>query len=406
MKVFGSPSRRLRPTALLLLLLWGIAQPAIAGLEFKRTKEFTLNAEDIQARELWLSAEDVAVYGSMEQTLFATTGHADLAGHFLKDIWISARDIVLSGHVRETARLASRQVTEITGRIDASLMAAAARTIKLEADAVVGSDAVLAAPHVLLHGVVQGRAGVWAKRAIITGRVEGDLYVRAEEITFLRGAHIGGNLTYAAPRELVLDRGIHVGGAVTRQDMPVSGMTGRQHIMVQLFLFSGALATGLVFSAVFPRYTGQAVRRVRRNFWNSTLIGALAFFLLPAIAVLAILSVVGIPVGVLVAILYAVLLYLAKIVVGLALGGVILQRRGPQPFGTVAVTLAVGLLFLYILAGLPIVGSVGTITIMFVGLGGLILGLADVQYGQRTPHDRGVQRPPDIRAQDTISYKP
>jgi hypothetical protein len=176
--------------------------------------------------------------------------------------------------------------------------------------------------------------------------------------------------------------------------------------MIQILLFSGALAAGLLFIALFPRYTGHAVRRVRRSFWNTALIGGLAFVLLPAAAVLAVLTVIGIPVGLLLAAGYLVLLYVSKIVVGLAVGGILLQRSGPQPYGSAALTMAVGLLLLYFLASLPIVGSIGTIIIMFTGLGGLILALADIQYGQRPPPLRGVRQTTDDRTQDTLSREP
>lgn len=374
---------------------------AEAGLEFQQTAHYVQQPDERQSSELWLAAESITVRGQMQQSFFGLAESAELSGRFSEDVWVTAKDIAFDGGVDENARLSARNSVVLLGKVGGNLMAAAARSVQLDEEATIGQDALLAAPNVILRGRVEGRATVWARRAIIAGRIDGDLRIRAEEITILPGSHIGGDLVYSAPRELVLGQRIHVGGAIERSESPAGGFSGGQHIMVQLFLFTGALFTGLIFTAAFPRYTGHTVRRIRRSFWLSAITGGVAFFLLPAAAALAVFTIVGIPAGALIAGVYTILLYLAKIVVALAVGGTILQRRGPQPYFTAALTLTVGLLLLYFIAGLPIVGPIGTIIILLIGLGGLILGLKDVQYGQRPPSQRDAQ--PMTR--DTLSQE-
>ncbi len=391
----------------LLLFLCGLpfwlASPAVAGLEFLQTSRYVLDPDAVQERELWLAADEITVHGTMEKALFGVGGSAELSGRFERDASLAARDILFHGHVAESARLAARHTVDMRGRVDSSLMAAAGRALKFEETASVQRDALFMAPTVLLHGRVHGRAAVWARRAILTGHIDGDLYVRAEDISILPGTRIGGNITYSAPHELVLDPSVYVGGQIERREISAPGLGAGQRLIVQFILFVGALITGLLFIAIFPRYTGQTVRRIRHTFWQTTLIGSLALFLLPVLAGLALLTIVGIPAGLLLAGTYLVMLYLAKIVVALAFGGMLLQRRGPQPYGRVAGTLALGLVLLYFLAGLPIVGSVGTIIIMCIGLGGLILGLSDVQYGQQPPPLRGVHTPKAEKPGDALS---
>ena len=384
----------------------GLETADAGGLEFRQAEHFLQQVDERQPRELWLMAETITVWGHMDESFFGLAGTADLNGRFAKDVWAAAKQITFDGHVDESARFAARNSVLVHGHIGSSLMGAATRTVKLEPEAIVERDALLAAHNVIVQGRIHGRAAIWAKRAIISGRVDGDLYLRADDITFLQGAHIGGDLIYTAPRDLILDQHVHVGGVVERRELPATGVGLGQDLMIQFLLFSGALFTGLIFTALFPRYTGHAVRRIRRSFWNSALIGSLAFFLIPAAAVLAVLTVIGIPAGIVLAGAYAILLYLAKIVVALALGGVVLRRRGPQPYFRVAGTLAIGLLLLYFLTGLPIVGSIGTIAILFIGLGALILGLTDVQYGPRPPPLSGAQGSPEPRTRDALSQKP
>lgn len=376
-----------------------------AGLEFLQADHFLQQTEDIQQRELWLAAERIEIRGRMEESLFAAADTAELSGHFAKDVWVSAKDITLDGQIAQHARFAASGMILVRGDIGSSLMAASSGSIKIEEGAEIRNDALMAAPTVILDGTIHGHASVWARRAIVTGRINGDVRIRAQEISILPGTHIEGNLIYTAPQEIAFDRRIYVGGNVDRRlEAATSGQYG-QHLKIQFFLYSGALLAGLLFTALFPRYTGHAVRRIRHSFWQTALTGSLAFFLIPLAATLALFTLVGIPAGILLGAVYVILLYVAKIVVALALGSVLLQRRGPQPYRATALTLAVGLLFLYFAAGLPIVGAIGTIAILFVGLGGLILGLSDVQYGQRPPPQRGVQGPPEIRTRDALSHE-
>jgi len=394
-----------------ILFFMGLAAVAGAnavhavGLEFRQAGDYVLNADEVQDRELWLAADHITVHGVMEESFFGVADSADLSGRFDKDVWVTAKEILFDGRAGENARFAARNSVVLHGQIESSLMAVAARTVKIDSQSVVRRDALLVAPNVLVQGHIGGRAAIWAKRAVISGPIDGTLHVRAEDITFLRGASIGGDLIYTAPRDLVLDERVPVGGRIERRDLPATGVSHGQHVLIQFFLFGAALVTGLLFTAGFPRYTGHAVRRIRLSFWTSALTGSLAFFLLPAAAALAMLTIIGLPAGALIALVYGILLYLSKIVVALALGGVLMQRRGPQPYFTAALTLAVGLLLLYFLAGLPIVGSVVTIAILFIGLGGLILGWTDVQYVQRPPPLRGAQAS-QPRTHDALSQEP
>ncbi len=103
---------------------------------------------------------------------------------------------------------------------------------------------------------------------------------------------------------------------------------------------------------------------------------------------------------------YAIVLYLAKIVVALAVGGILLQRRGPQPYLATALTLALGLLLLYFLAVMPLVGGIVTMLVIFIGLGGLTLGIMDMQRKQQLPPVRERRTFTEVRTRDALSNKP
>jgi hypothetical protein len=89
--------------------------------------------------------------------------------------------------------------------------------------------------------------------------------------------------------------------------------------------------------------------------------------------------VIGLPLGATVFAVFLVLVYLSKIVVGLVVGGILLRRRGPQPFGRAFTALAVGLVLLYFLTAPPILGVVVWFVVVVAGMGGLVLALSRSQ---------------------------
>jgi hypothetical protein len=90
---------------------------------------------------------------------------------------------------------------------------------------------------------------------------------------------------------------------------------------------------------------------------------------------------------------YVLLLYLSKVTAGFAVGRALLRRRDPGA-GPVFRFLAVGLLVLYALANLPFpVSLIVWFAIVFSGLGGMILGIAE-QRPASQPAAAGPPPPP------------
>lgn len=363
--------------ALALGLTFGFVPKTSASITFVQTNKWTLAQSDVEQRELWLLAETLVVEGRVEGALFAATGDADLNGAFARDVWATGKALQLGGTFEESARMVARSLVSLSGTIQRNAMMAAGETVQLEAGSVVGGDALLGGRTVLLRGRVDGNTTIVADRIIVSGDIGGTLYLRGRDISLLPGARVGGNLVYHAPHEIVPGTNVQIAGQMQRVALPERGRTGT--ILREAYFFAAALFAGLLFMIVAPAPLGRGVRHVRRHFWRSALAGSLGFILIPLVVVLLALTVIGLPASLVMLALYVTVLYLAKIVTALALGGWVLRRAGHQTFWTAAMALGVGLLLLYIIANLPIVGGIAQLVILFVGLGGLILGAANVQ---------------------------
>ena len=139
------------------------------------------------------------------------------------------------------------------------------------------------------------------------------------------------------------------------------------------YLFLAALLVGMPFVGFCPLTAGGAVRQLRTAPFKSLLAGLAALFAGPPLIAIAFSTLVGIPLALLLAALYAGLFYLAHVVVALWLGHAVLRASGPQTFGRVLSALAVGLFVLYFAAALPGVGALLVFPVLVLGGGALAL---------------------------------
>ena len=230
-------------------------------------------------------------------------------------------------------------------------------------------DVVVIDGPVSVAGRVRGDLVVVSGTLRISGTVEGDVVAVADRAILGPGARIGGDLIYGDKRPRV-PGGAMVEGDVDRVSVdeitdPV-GFIGAAALWIAVSV--SALVLGLVLLWLAPRALEAAFVAASTSIGPTIGWGLLLFFGLPILAVIALVTLVGIPLGV--ALLLALLPLYA---IGYTTSAWLLGRRlvGP-PRGRVLAFLA-GLAVLRVLAIIPIVGGIVWFAATVVGLGTLLV---------------------------------
>ena len=230
-------------------------------------------------------------------------------------------------------------------------------------------DVVVIDGPVSVAGRVRGDLVVVSGPLRISGRVDGDVVAVADRATLEPGARVGGDLIYGDERPRVAG-GATVEGDVDRVSVdeitdPV-GFIGAAALWLAVSV--SALILGLLLLWLAPRALEAASATASTSLGLTIGWGLLLFFGLPILAVIALATLVGIPLGV--ALLLALLPLYA---IGYTTGAWLLGRRvvGP-PRGRVLAFLA-GLAILRVLAIIPIVGAIVWFAATVVGLGALLV---------------------------------
>ncbi len=226
-------------------------------------------------------------------------------------------------------------------------------------------DIVVFDGDVTIRGEVTGDVVAFGGDVAIRGVVAGDVVTFAGQAALGRRARVGGDVVYADERPLRTP-GSQVGGEVKRFDAGDASIVAAIGFWIAFSV--SLLLLGLIFLLLAPR-AGDAIAATSRSKpLVAALVGLLAFVLLPVLAFVAFVTIVGIPLGVVLLLLILPLYALGYVATALVLGGRILKKGRILAF-------VVGLVILQLVTLIPIVGGlVGFLAVIF-GLGLLVMSV-------------------------------
>jgi cytoskeletal protein CcmA (bactofilin family) len=332
--------------------------------------------------DVYLAGSSVALRGPVDGDAVLAGGHVATDGEISGSVIAAGGTLDIGGAVKRSIRAAGGDVT-VAAQIGRDLTAAGG-TVTLARDSRVTGNAWIAAAHVALNGAIGKDLNVIGANVAVSGTIEGDAHVRAHWITIGPHAVIRGHLTYESDSEAEIASGAHIDGGVTRGEWeaPRQAATA-MHVIgyaAKIVLALGLLAAGLLFILVFPGYSLNAARLIGLRPLASLGLGFALLIATPVAAGIAMVSVLGAILGLVVLAAYFISLLLAVLTGTIYLGdaGLRLLGRGPLTgFGRRLAALILGVIALMILSGVPFVGFFVVLAVFVLGLGAFYLEAAE-----------------------------
>ena len=253
--------------------------------------------------------------------------------------------------------------------------------------AVVSGDVAIAGGNVSVDGAVKGKLRVAGGNVRVNGPVSADASIAAGTLELAPNARIEGQLRFHG-NELRRDPAAEVKGGITqerrwsshRERTPVERFVHGWVWSVGLMLLAGLIALGL------PGVSQRMALELRERPWITPLLGLVALTAIPVAAVLVMITIIGIPIGLLALVGYVVLLLLGYVWVAVVVGGMLLDRVKPaaaarNAWHALAAVLA--MLALALLVRIPILGGFVKLAALAVGVGMIVAAL--MRLMPRTP---------------------
>lgn len=341
----------------------------------------------------------ILMAGALPATLWADDtrvgGTIEVTGVIDDDLNIMGGDIEVDAEVRGDLSAVGGDIS-VRGRIDGDIDVIGGQ---VDIDAEVGQDVSVAGgdvtigPNAKIDGELEAAGGdvevagsvgrgieAAAAEFTLSGTVTGDVDIRGRKIRIAPGARITGDLIVKGPNEPDVAPGT-VGGQVKYTYAAGRGWRGYDYgwdgEMGHRFDFEfsvlsaiWALFIGLLLIYLFPNLTERTAKTLRVHPLRSFGFGLLGIIFIPALAVLLIITVIGLPLGLLLLMLFPVLLFLGFLSTALGLARMIHGDKdgAPSKFTQLAY-LAVVLLALTLVSLIPIVSDIVALIAVIVGIG-------------------------------------
>jgi hypothetical protein len=394
-------ARSLWITALFALLL-----PLALQAQTADTKPVPIDAArdtstSTASRNVYSASGNVRLAAPVRGDFYAAGGRVTVEHPVQGDATLAGGAVTVRAPVGDDLRAAGGDIN-IESTVGGELYASGGN-ITLSNAAAVADAVTLYGGNVNIEGKINGPLKVYAQKVVLNGEVARDVEINAEEIELGSRAKLGGALRYSSNALFKTAEGVTIGGKVTRgeamngrpdthQDREWHGqMMGSGSSWVgSVAGFVVLLATSALFLLVFTVFSQRAAQGMRATPWPALAAGLAVLLGTPVLAMLLCITLIGIPLGIALMMLFPLMLLMGWIVGVFSIAQRVqraIQKEAPTGTRTELIGFfALTLLLVLLLGSVPLIGSLILITILLLGTGACALELyGQVRSGRKPP---------------------
>ena len=329
---------------------------------------------DTQAGNVYMAGAEVRVDRAVNRDLVAVAGRIEVVEPIAGDAVFGAGALDVRASIGEGLRAAGG-VIKVTSTVHGDLLLVGGH-IEIAPTAEIRGETWIAASRVTVSGRVSALK-LYGREIIIAGEVNGPLELSGRHIEVLSTARIHGDIEYSSSEQIKIDPAARISGQVNRatNTIDISNPLADIPILQALrpLLLAGLLAAALLLYGLFPRFMEHASILMREAPLRTLGLGTAVFFSVPPVAVLLVITIIGIPVGILLGAFYAVALLAAYVVTCFFIGETMARavRQSPLSRRSRMMLLTLGLVILSFVTTLPYVGPFLLLVACIAGLGAI-----------------------------------
>ncbi|WP_027108389.1 polymer-forming cytoskeletal protein [Lacticigenium naphthae] len=377
-------SKRLRLSVLIVFL---IGLFSIAGSVSAYSNRFNFDRQTMQTLDRgstvdgpgFFAGDLVEINGTVDGTTFVSGDLIRVNGDINGSLFVLGSTVQITGDINGNIYGAG-QLIQLSGQNDGDAFFAG-ETVTIEQDAQVGRDLFVAGMNALFEGSVPRHLFAAGQSLTLNGEIGGNANLNSEELTLEDSASIEGDLRYESPNEASLSPSATVAGETifSQRDSWDREWTYNRAERWEFILLAAvwsvlsALLVWFLIKLFSPHFWKDTVRPIGTQPLKTIGIGAVALLATPFIIVLLLITLIGVPMSILLMMLYGIALYISKIIVALYIGASIFRLFGKENFDKEVFLVLVGLIILELLSLINILDWIIGLIVILTGLGALIL---------------------------------
>ena len=341
---------------------------------------FIIQKDELVDRDVFAGGSTVKIHGNVNGDVFVVSGDFENTGDITGDIILGGGNARIAGTVDGNLRIGAGKLF-IDGEIGRNVTALSG-DLYLNKDSAVNGSLNAFAENLVVDGFIGGDMRSGAQTVRINGVIKGNVEVESSDLQFGPHAKIEGNLTYTSRERITIPEGV-VLGEVTEREPKASFNLERNkkqlekglkifNVVKKAIAMLSYLIIGTILTLVFTNFSRKTAVMLEEKPWHSLGIGFLGFIIIPIASILLMITVIGIPVGIIALLLYGLLLYLAKLPCALWIGNKILKGE-EKPL----LPMLLGIFLLKLVSYIPYLGGFVSFVAIIFGIGSILVNVKE-----------------------------
>lgn len=320
--------------------------------------------------DVYIAGGSISSAGAVLGDLIAGGGSIVVSGSIGGDVIAGGGSVTITSNVPDDVRVGGGNVV-IQGTVGGDILTGGGQ-VHISSSRI-GGDVIAGGGVIRIDGAVGGDILAGGGDIYLNGPITGNVKVKADKLTLGKNAVIAGNLTYSAKKEMTQEEGAVVRGEIKFE--PRRETKARANIFVFLGLgkFAALLASALVIGLIFRRYAREIVGHVTQSPLAELGRGLVIAIVLPILSVLLLVTIVGIPLGLIGLAGFVGAMLFSWILAPILLGSIVYRSITKRDAYEVSWgTILLGAVLYSILGFIPILGLIAQCGLIVVALGAAI----------------------------------
>lgn len=349
------------------------ASPALAFVA--RTGNDIAVAKGETINETLLAAgQNVTVDGDVKGDIICAGQTITISGNVDGDVLCVGQNITVSGVVGGSVR-AMGQSVQVIGKVARNVTLAGQA---LNSGAAIGGEMLFAGQKAAVSGQIAKSVDGAANSIVIDGQIGGDARFQAKNLSFQKNAVVNGSVAYVSENAASTDPSAKIVGTIT-QSVPPAAPSVSAPVKETSQQTASKKIRGLVINLVVALILVFLFKKSSRKIADALLArpghafgwGVLIFIVTPILSIATALTVIGIPVAIIMVLLFIAAIFFSRIFAALAVGRKITQMYWKNKQDSLVWQAIIGVVLMWILFALPAVGWIISAVSVVWGLGGI-----------------------------------
>jgi hypothetical protein len=282
-------------------------------------------------------------------------------------VWAAAGNIGISGTVTKNVILAGGQLS-------------------VNEDASIGRDFIGYGGKLTVEGNIVGEIRGGVGKFLMAGQ-SSNITISAEQAKITSRARIAGDVIIDSGAEPVIEEGAVIAGEVKFEKreakeekayFALAPFIAFMITFVKILVFISKLIVGILIIALLKGYARRLMNTLNTSVWKCLGWGFLSLIIIPVAIAILFMVLIGFPLALFGSFIYMIFIYLASIFVAMVIGEKIIQLFKKRGEISLYPSFIVGLIVLFVLCWIPILGFFIRLFVLLFGTGMIVLGTWDI----------------------------